>query len=69
MRHPEYYLGRADEARTMAHATVDPKARDVLIRCAEDYEGIARQASVRPWTQRVKRPLANSPEFNTPLAT
>ena len=47
MRHPEYYLGRADEARIMAQATVDPKARDVLIKRAEEYEDLAKQATVK----------------------
>jgi hypothetical protein len=47
MRHPEYYLGRADEARRMAQATVDPKARDDLIKCAMEYEDLAKQATVK----------------------
>jgi hypothetical protein len=58
MRHPEYYLGRADEARIMAQATVDPKARDVLIKRAEEYEDLAKQATVQKSAElanRVKR--------------
>jgi hypothetical protein len=62
MRHPEYYLGRADEARKMAQATVDPKARDVLIKCAEEYEGLAKQATVQKSEE-----LANRVKFGRPI--
>jgi hypothetical protein len=47
VRHPEYYLGRADEARVIAQTAVDQKARDVLIKCAEEYEDLAKQAIVQ----------------------
>jgi hypothetical protein len=47
VRHPEYYLGRADEARLIARATVDPKDRDVLIQSAKEYEDLAKQATVQ----------------------
>jgi hypothetical protein len=55
MRHPEYYLGRADEARTMAQATMDPKARDVLIKRAEEYEDLAKQATVQKSAELANR--------------
>jgi hypothetical protein len=47
VRHPEYYLGRADEARVIAQGTLDLKAREVLIKSAEEYEGLAKIATVR----------------------
>jgi hypothetical protein len=47
MRHPEYYLGRADEARVVAQATVDPKARQALTKSAAEYEDLAKLATVQ----------------------
>jgi hypothetical protein len=55
MRHPEYYLGRADEARLIARAAVDPKARDDLIKCAMEYEDLAKQATVQKSAELANR--------------
>jgi hypothetical protein len=65
MRHPEYYLGCADEARAIARATVDPKARDVLIKCAEEYEGLARQVTVQKSEELVDRVKLRKPVYVT----
>jgi hypothetical protein len=62
MRHPESYLGRADEARTIARAAVDPNARDVLIKCAEEYEDLAKQATVQKSEE-----LADKIKFRRPV--
>lgn len=45
MRHPQYYLGRADETRVIAEATVDPHARDFLLSCVVEYELLAKLAT------------------------
>ena len=45
MRHPQYYLGRADETRVIAEATLDPHARDFLLSCVAEYELLAKLAT------------------------
>ena len=45
MRHPQYYLGRADETRVIAEATVDPHARDFLLSCVAEHELLAKLAT------------------------
>jgi hypothetical protein len=47
MRHPEFYYGRAEEARSLAQATIDPETRKILIQRAAEYEDLARQATVQ----------------------
>jgi hypothetical protein len=47
MRHPEYYLGRAEETWIIAQATVDANARQTLIECAVEYEDLARLATLQ----------------------
>ena len=42
MHHPEFYYGRAEEARIIAQATIDPKARKTLIQRAAEYQEIQR---------------------------
>jgi hypothetical protein len=44
MRHPEY---RAKETRVIAQAVVDQRSRDDLLKCAIEYEDLARQATVQ----------------------
>ena len=62
MRHPEYYLGRAEESRIIAEATVDPKARRTLIECAAEYEDLARLATVQKSAE-----LANKVKLARPI--
>jgi len=45
MRHPQYYLGHADETRVIAEATLDPHARDFLLSCVAEYELLAKLAT------------------------
>ena len=47
MRHPQYYLGRAEESRIIAEATVNLNARQTLLECAAEYEDLARLATVQ----------------------
>jgi hypothetical protein len=54
MRHPEYYLGRADETRVIADATVNPSARDSLIKIAAEYEDLAKLATTQKTEQLAK---------------
>ena len=41
----EYWRGRAEEARTVAEQMSDPIARATMLRIAERYELLARQAA------------------------
>ena len=54
MRHPEYYMGRADETRIIAEATVNPQARDTLIKIAIEYDDLARLATAQKSEQLAK---------------
>jgi hypothetical protein len=62
MRHPEYYYGRAEEARTIAQATIDPGARKTLLQRAAEHEGLAKLAA----TQKSEE-LANKVKFGRPV--
>jgi len=44
VRHPEYYLGRADATRALARHVVGVKARRVLEDFAKTYEHMAEEA-------------------------
>jgi hypothetical protein len=46
----------------MAQTTVDPIARDVLIKCAEEHEGLAKQATVQKSEE-----LADRVKFGRPI--
>lgn len=58
MRHPEFYYGRAEEARIIAQATIDPEARKTLIQRAAEYEDLAKLA-----TAQKSEELANKVKF------
>jgi len=62
MRHPEYYLGRADESRVIAEAARDPKARDELIKIAAQFDDLAKLAT----TQQSER-LAEAVRLKEPV--
>jgi hypothetical protein len=46
MRHPEYYAGRAEEARVLAEDVVNAVARKTLLQCASEYDDLAKLATV-----------------------
>lgn len=58
MRHPEFYYGRAEEARIIAQATIDPEARKTLIQRAAENEDLAKLA-----TAQKSEELANKVKF------
>ena len=62
MRHPEFYYGRAEEARMIAQTTIDPETRKTLIQRAAEYEALAKLA-----TAQKSEELANKIEFGRPL--
>jgi hypothetical protein len=61
MRHPEFYYGRAEEARMIAQATIDLEARKTLIQRAAEYEDLAKLA-----TAQKSEELANKVKFARP---
>ena len=62
MRHPEFYYGRAEEARSLAQATIDPETRKILIQRAAEYEDLAKFA-----TAQKSEELANKVKFGRPV--
>jgi hypothetical protein len=62
MHHPAYYYGRAEEARTIAQATIDPEGRKTLIQRAAEYEDLAKLATVQK-----SETLANKVKFGRPV--
>jgi hypothetical protein len=62
MRHPEFYYGRAEEARIIAQATTDAEARETLIQRATEYEDLAKLA-----TAQKSEELANKVKFGRPV--
>jgi hypothetical protein len=44
---PEYWRKRAEEVRTIALDMFDPRARETLLRIADDYESLAKRAEQR----------------------
>jgi hypothetical protein len=44
---PEHWLGRAEEARSIAEQLSDPESRRMMLRIAEDYERLATHARRR----------------------
>jgi hypothetical protein len=62
MRHPEFYYGRAEEARIIAQATIDPEARKTLIQRAVENEDLAKLA-----TAQKSEELANKVKFGRPV--
>jgi hypothetical protein len=62
MRHPEFYYGRAEEARIIAQATIDPEARKTLIQRAAENEDVAKLA-----TAQKSEELANEVKFGRPV--
>jgi hypothetical protein len=44
MRHPEFYYGRAEEARSLVQDSTDPETRKILIQRAAEYENLAKLA-------------------------
>jgi hypothetical protein len=43
----EYWLGRAEEARSLAEITRDPEARRIMFDIAEGYDRLAERAAER----------------------
>ena len=41
---PEYWRGRAEEARTVADGMHDPEARSVMLKVAQGYDNLADRA-------------------------
>jgi hypothetical protein len=62
MRHPEFYYGRAEEARIIAQATIDPDGRKTLIQRAVENEDLAKLA-----TAQKSEELANKVKFGRPV--
>jgi hypothetical protein len=44
---PEYWRGRAEEARTIGERMIDGEARESMLRVAEQYEELGRKAERR----------------------
>jgi hypothetical protein len=44
---PEYWRGRAEEARTIGERMVDGEARESMFKVAEQYEELGRKAERR----------------------
>jgi hypothetical protein len=44
---PAHWLKRAKEMRALADGIADPKAKERMIRIAEEYEQLAKQSEVR----------------------
>ena len=42
---PSYWRIRAEESRTLAQLTDDPKSKESLLRVAEEYELLARRVA------------------------
>ena len=42
MRHPDYYLGRAEQSRVIAEKVKSVRARKTLLRTADDWENLGR---------------------------
>jgi hypothetical protein len=61
MRHPEFYYGRAEEARSLAQDTIDPETRKILIQRAVENEDLAKLA-----TAQKSQELANKVKFARP---
>jgi hypothetical protein len=59
MRHPEFYYGRAEEARIIAQATIDPEARQTLIQRAVENEDLP---NLRPPKKVKNLPIRSSSE-------
>ena len=55
LRRPEYWLARAEEARTQADQMSDERARRVLLGIAKNYEQLAEQAEA--YANRRKPPI------------
>jgi hypothetical protein len=44
---PEHWRSRAEEARTIAHQMSDEQAKQSMLRIADAYEDLSRQAAQR----------------------
>jgi hypothetical protein len=47
LKDPAHWRERAEEARRVAEALADPKARQTMLEIAESYERLAERALVR----------------------
>jgi hypothetical protein len=47
LNNPDYWLGRAEEVRVIAERMIDDDAREMLLRVADTYEGLAKRAEQR----------------------
>jgi hypothetical protein len=52
---PEYFRGRAEEARTMAEQMFDAAAKLTMLQIAESYEELAKRAERWQRAQRDKQ--------------
>ena len=62
MRHPEFYYGRAEEARSLAQDTIHRETRKTLIQRAVENEDLAKLA-----TAQKSEELANKVKFGRPV--
>ena len=53
-RDPAYYRKRAKEVRKLADGMSDPEDKQILLKVAEDYEILAKQAEQRLAETRTK---------------
>jgi hypothetical protein len=52
---PDYWHGRAEEARTAAEAMKDAEAREAMLRIVQNYEQLAARAER---LKKFKKPMA-----------
>ena len=49
---PDYWLQRAKETRVLSDGMIDPTAKKMMFRIADDYEALAIRASHRLWVMK-----------------
>ena len=49
---PDYWSRRAKETRVLSDGMIDPMAKEMMFRIADDYEALAIRASHRLWVKK-----------------